>query len=186
MRLIKRSQHKASKELTTKYRLHLSICMSMWIQTLALEAATWTFVSVEMHQRIWIAPMRLALEFPRHPAAALWVWAGEIHVNFAPLSTQVSQNFVSWTVHTFYDFYLLVQSKFFLTLVKDKHTYTHRALVWGIHTPAGCHGKALLMNWMHLESLTFMTFSKYTTCDNKNASTWQTFFLCFPNVCCCC
>lgn len=69
---------------------HLCVC----IQTLALEAATWMFVPEETHQRAWTAPMKLELVFPRHPAAALWALAGEIHVNHVPLSTQVSQPIV--------------------------------------------------------------------------------------------
>lgn len=63
-------------------------------QTLALEAATWMFVPGEMLRRAWTAPMRLALVFRRHLAAVRWARAGGIHVNHAPMSTQVSQPIV--------------------------------------------------------------------------------------------
>lgn len=60
-------------------------------QTRALEAATWMFVPGEMLQRAWTAPMRSEWVFLRHRAAVRSARAGGIHVNHAPLSTQVSQ-----------------------------------------------------------------------------------------------
>lgn len=57
------------------------------------------FVPEVMHLKVWTALMRLELVFPRHPVAAPWARDGEIHVNHALLSTQVS--------HAFYVLYQL-------------------------------------------------------------------------------
>lgn len=84
------ANHRTHSEAKAKTRL-CTWTLCVWTQTLALEAATSMFVPEETHQRAWTAPMRSELVFPKRPAAVPWARAGEIHVNHAPLSTQVSQ-----------------------------------------------------------------------------------------------
>lgn len=70
------------------------VCLHVYGQTLVRESATGMFVPEETHLRVWTAPMRLELEFPRHPAAAPTARAGVVHVNYARVQIQVSQHFV--------------------------------------------------------------------------------------------
>lgn len=94
------------QQLDAPLYVNTCVCACTCIQILVLEAASWMFVPEVMHQRAWTAPMRLELVFQRHPAAAPWARAGEIHVNHALLSTQVSHPIITNTLlryaHIFY------------------------------------------------------------------------------------
>lgn len=64
-------------------------------QTLALEAASWTFEPEETPRRAWTAPTRLELAFPKRRAAARRARAGGTPVNPVPPSTPVSARAVT-------------------------------------------------------------------------------------------